>query len=124
MDGRIFHLCNCIFRDLKQGWTTEQMAEITQLSVPHLHKLFKTEIGLPPITHLRDLRLEKARKLLEGSFNQIKQIGVEIGMPNISHFTRDFKKKYGVTPTEYRRQKWEKDQTEQQKRKMIESAKS
>lgn len=112
MDGRIFHLCDCIFRDLKKGWTIEKMAEITELSVPHFQKLFKTETGLPPITHLRDLRLEKARQLLEESFHQINQIGREVGMPNESHFTRDFKKKFGTTPTQYRKQYWEKIQAE------------
>ncbi|MCD9188198.1 MAG: AraC family transcriptional regulator [Pyrinomonadaceae bacterium] len=114
MDGRIFHLCDCIFRDLKKSWTIEQMAEITELSVPHFQKLFKAQIGSPPITYLRDLRLEKAREFLEVSFHQIKQIGIEVGMPDDSHFTRDFKKKYGVTPTEYRNQYWQKIQVEQQ----------
>lgn len=107
MDGRIFHLKEQLLKNLQYEWTIEEMSQFVELSVPHFQKLFKIEIGIAPVAYLRDLRLEKARKLLEANFKQIRQIGLEVGMPNDSHFTRDFKKKYGATPTEYRRQFWE-----------------
>lgn len=83
------------------------------LSPSHIQKLFKTQTGMSPIAYLHDLRLEKARELLENSFHQVKQIGVGIGMTSKSHLTRDFKKKFGLTPTEYRKQYWEKRQAEE-----------
>ncbi|MFN0141365.1 MAG: helix-turn-helix domain-containing protein [Pyrinomonadaceae bacterium] len=49
-------------------------------------------------------RLERAKDLIETTFLQIQQICLEVGIPNESHFTRDFKKKYDRTPTEYRKQ--------------------
>jgi AraC family L-rhamnose operon transcriptional activator RhaR len=110
MDGRIFHLRNRILNDLKHQWTIEEMADFAELSAPHLQKLFKVQMGMPPIAYLRELRLEKARELLETTFCRVKQIGLEIGMPNDSHFTRDFKKKYGSTPSEYRKRHSEKTQ--------------
>lgn len=60
------------------------------------------------MAYLNELRLEKARELLEDErcFLQIKEIGHQVGLVNDSHFTRDFKKKYGLTPTEYRKQHW------------------
>lgn len=112
MDGRIFILRERLLKNLAHHWTIEEMAEIVELSSPHFQRLFKSYMDLPPITFLRELRLEKARELLETTFLQMKQIGIAIGMPNDSHFTRDFKKKYGVTPTEYRKQHWEKIQAE------------
>jgi len=112
MDARIFHLRKQMLEKLQHNWTIEEMSQVVELSVPHFQKLFKAETGIAPIAFLRDLRLEKARKLLETKFYRLKQIGFEVGMPNDSHFTRDFKKKYGVTPTEYRKQYWEKTQTE------------
>lgn len=110
MDGRIFHLQELLLENSQRSWTIEEMAQIVELSVPHLQKLFKAEIGIAPVAYLRDLRLEKARRLLETKFYRLKQIGSEVGMVNDSHFTHDFKKKYGVTPTEYRKQYWEKSQ--------------
>ncbi len=114
MDGRIFHLKEKLLSNLKHQWTIEEMAEIVEVSVPHLQRLFKSEAGMPPIAWLKDKRLETASRLLKTKFCRIQQIGIEIGMPNDSHLTRDFKKKYGLTPSEYRRQFWENIQAENQ----------
>lgn len=111
MDGRIFHLQGQILKKLDYQWTNTEMAEIVELSIPHFQKLFKKELGISPFAFLQNARLEKAGKLLETTFLRVQQIGNDVGMPHDSHFTRDFKKKYGITPTEYRKQYWEKLQT-------------
>lgn len=113
MDGRIFHLKKLLIEKPHRSWTVEEMAEIAQISTPHLIRLFKIHLGMPPNTYLRELRLEKARELLESSYHQVKQIGVKSGMTNDSHFTRDFKKKFGLSPTDYRKKFWEKIQAEE-----------
>lgn len=66
------------------------------------------------MNYLRDLRLKKARQLLEesDSFSTIKEIRLAVGILNDSHFTRDFKKKYGLAPSEYRNDFWSKIQIE------------
>lgn len=110
MDARIFQLRGLLLERLDHHWTVDEMAALVDLAPSHFHKLFKTHLGISPLAYLNDLRLEKARELLETTFTQMKQIGLKVGMPNDSHFTRDFKKKYGVTPTEYRKKYWEKIQ--------------
>lgn len=114
MDGRIFHIREALLNNLSYHWTIEEMALKIGLSVPHFQKLFKSNVGLPPMTFLQEKRLEKARELLEETFLQIQEIRLQVGMPHDSHFTRDFKKKYGENPTQYRRQHWEKFQNEMQ----------
>lgn len=114
MDGRIFRLQEQLIKTPEYHWTVQEMAELIELSVPHFQKLFKNEIGISPMAWLWERRLEKARELLETTFWQLKQIGNAVGMPHGSHFTRDFKKKYGVAPTEYRKHYWEKVQAENQ----------
>lgn len=114
MDGRIYFLIEELHKNLQHPWTIDEMAEIFQLSVPHFQKLFKTNIGIPPLAFLHDLRLEKAREYLETTFWQIQEVRINAGFHDDSHFTRDFKKKFGVTPTEYRNLYWEKIQTEKQ----------
>ncbi len=115
MDGRISILRDKFLENLQHQWTIEAMADAVKLSPSHLQKLFKTETGMPPIAYLREKRLEKACALLEAEdWEQINQIGKQVGMPNDSHFTRDFKKKYGVTPTEYRKIHWDKIEAERQ----------
>ncbi len=112
MDDRIFRLCEQMSEDLAHNWTLEKMSEAVKISKPYLQKLFKTETGIAPKTFLRDKRLEKARELLEVEHEQISQIGRQVGMLHESHFTRDFKKKYGKTPTAYRRDYHDRKQAE------------
>jgi len=104
MHYRIFHLCEQMSENLEHDWTLEEMAEMLNISKSYLVKLFKAETGMSAVAWLRNERLEKARELLEESWEQVSQIGLNVGMPNDSHFTRDFKKKYGTTPTNYRKQ--------------------
>ena len=111
MDRRIAFLQDQFLNNLQHQWTVEEMASTVEVSIPHLQKVFKDSIGIPPITYLRELRLEKARELLEKGFQNITEIRHAVGIHNDSHFTRDFKQKYGVTPTEYRRQLGEKNET-------------
>jgi AraC-like DNA-binding protein len=116
MDRRIFYLRKRIHENLEHDWTVEELSKSIGISPPHLQRLFKSTLGTPPITYLRDLRLEKARELLkaEDEFYQVSEIGCKVGIFSSSHFTRDFKRKFGVTPSEYRRRYWERLLQQQQ----------
>jgi transcriptional regulator GlxA family with amidase domain len=115
MDGRIFHLRARIVEKLSHDWTVEEMATIVYLSPPHIHRLFKLHAGIPPIQFVRELRLEAAREMMEGSFLQMKQIGQLVGIASESHLTKGFKQKFGVSPTDYRKHHWEKVQKDELK---------
>jgi transcriptional regulator GlxA family with amidase domain len=111
VDGRIFRLTRLLNKRLDHPWTVEEMARIVDLSRPHLQKLFKANTGISPVAYLKDVRLQRACELLESTFLQIKRIGYETGHGNDSHFTRDFKKKYGMTPSQYRKSFWATEQS-------------
>lgn len=103
MDGRVLKLTNILFENLHRHWLIEEMAEIVELSSPHLRRLFKEETGISPIAYLKGLRLDFAFRLLETTHLRIKEIAFKVGMPDESHFTRDFKDYFGMSPTEYRK---------------------
>jgi transcriptional regulator GlxA family with amidase domain len=115
MDGRIFHIKQKLEHSLGHDWTVEQMAEAVRLSVPRFKQLFKQEMGISPMAYLLELRLERAREMIRDthSFLQIKEIGAKCGLKNDSHFTKYFKKRYGMTPTETRNKIWEIEQSAQ-----------
>lgn len=113
MDKRILFLKNQMLANLKHSSTIKQMAHSVNLSEPHLQLLFKREVGMSPIQYRRALRLEKARELLEESFMRVKEIGFSVGMSDQSHFVRDFKQEFGVTPSEYRRQDQAKNESKE-----------
>ncbi len=86
------------------------------MSVVHFGRLFKEETGFTPMAYLNDLRLERAREFLADSdcFLQINEIGSQVGLLNGSHFTRSFKAKFGMTPTEFREHNAKIDQSNSQ----------
>ncbi len=81
-----------------------EFAQSVNLSVWRLCHLFKSDIGMPPMRYLRVLRMERAKDLLESSFLSVKEIGFRVGLTDESHFVRDFKATYGLSPACYRTQ--------------------
>ncbi len=113
MDGRIFRLKELFFEKPEHPWTIDEMSGIVDLAPSHLPRVFRINLGNSPMAYLNGLRLDMARDLLENTFLQIKQIGIQTGLTNDSHFAREFKKKFGVSPTEHRKLHWEKIQIPQ-----------
>ena len=65
-------------------------------------RYFKENMGTSFVDYLRDYRLTMAARLLLVSDDTVLSIAEEVGFDNLSYFNRAFKKKYGVTPREYR----------------------
>jgi len=77
---------------------------VANLSASHFSRAFKAETGLTQIDFLIRLRLEKARQLLKTSVLSIKEVMAAVGYNSKGHFARHFKKRFGVTPSEYKKQ--------------------
>lgn len=88
--------------DIRKSLTLDEWAQIVNLSPSHLYHLFKSETGETPSRYLKMLRMKRAKELLETTFLSVKEIVVVTGINDGSHFTRDFKKQYRMTPTQYR----------------------
>lgn len=97
--GRILHHLNSHFQ---HRISFADMAAMVNLSDSRLRHIFKVEVGVPPAQYIKLLRLNRARELLETTFLSIKEIVVITGMSDESHFFREFKRVYNVTPSQYR----------------------
>ncbi len=84
--------------------TIEQMADVLHLSASHFMRFFKATMGVPFIRYLNDYRLAMASRQLTTSNDSILSIASRCGFENLSLFNRLFKKEYGMTPREYRKQ--------------------
>ena len=73
-----------------------------EISVSHLQKLFKQVYGVPVYHYIKEYRLEQAAVELVRSDRPVTQIAQNAGYDNASKFSECFKKRYGVTPTQYR----------------------
>ncbi|MGO4118656.1 helix-turn-helix transcriptional regulator [Rhizobium ruizarguesonis] len=79
------------------------LAKDAGYSRSHFHKMFQLATGKTPLDCLRDIRLEAARRDLLDGTDTIAQISARVGFSSHSHLTRFFVRKYGVTPSEFRR---------------------
>jgi transcriptional regulator GlxA family with amidase domain len=103
MDRRVQRVIQMIEEDIRVNLTLAEMAEAVNLSPSHLYHLFKSETGMAPTRYVKALRMGKAKELLETTFLSVKEIVILIGATDGSHFVRDFKRQYNLTPTQYRR---------------------
>lgn len=84
----------------------DQIAENMYLSSYYISRIFKSETGNTPIRHLIDVRLEKARELLEQGFQgSIQEVAASVGYDDAYHFSKLFKKRYGISPSQARRRR-------------------
>jgi AraC family transcriptional regulator len=78
--------------------TVERLAHEVGLSPAHFARAFKETLGRAPHQYLLELRLERARRLLETAGASLSDIAQRTGFADQAHFTRLFKRAFGTTP--------------------------
>ena len=80
----------------------KEIADQLYLSPNYLSELFKKHTGKTISEYLTDYRLEKACQLLDHAEYHVGEVSGMVGIHDGRYFSNMFKKKYGMTPTEYR----------------------
>ena len=95
-----------------ENWLAEHYQEraaiqrvVEQSNVPErtLKRRFKIATGSSLMEHLQNLRVEEAKRLLESSEFPVDEISFMVGYEDASFFRRLFKRRTGLTPSQYRR---------------------
>jgi AraC-like DNA-binding protein len=81
----------------------EEMARTLGYHRTYLSKIFKQFTGLPPMGYLLKVRMERAKQLLQEPLT-VEQVASSVGYPDALYFSKQFKKWYGCTPSEFRAQ--------------------
>ena len=87
---------------IDQAWSIPQMAALSGVSISQLHRLFRQQFGATPAEWLRAERINLARRYLVSGFERIATIGALCGYSDPFHFSRDFRKLTGMSPSQYR----------------------
>lgn len=85
-----------------KGISLDDVSREVDISPYYFSKLFKEETGENFIDYLTNIRIEKAKELLNNKELSVKEICIEVGYSDPNYFSRIFKKWSGKTPTEYR----------------------
>lgn len=81
----------------------EYVAEKVHKNPSYISKVFKNEFDCNFSSYVTDKRLEKSRELLEDPLVKVYEIAEELGWADVSNFIKVFKKKFGISPDEYRK---------------------
>jgi AraC-like DNA-binding protein len=97
-------IINYLMENYEHKISLDQIAHNMYLSPVYISKIFKEETGESPINYLIKIRLEKAKEILsEREGGSIKNIANEIGYDDVYHFSKLFKKYFGISPQNYRK---------------------
>ncbi len=102
-EDRIVEIISYIQGDYKNV-TLETLSDVFHLSKPYLSKYIKEKAGMTFQEVVKEERMKKARTLLKETNQTVETIAAEVGYENVEHFNRLFKKSYGMTPVQYRKQ--------------------
>jgi two-component system response regulator YesN len=82
----------------------EKVASFVFLNPVYFSQLFKQKVGQGYKEYVIQLRMEHAKKLLQNPHIKLSDIAERIGYQDMRHFTQVFRKKFMVTPSEFRHQ--------------------
>ncbi len=82
--------------------TLDELTEKMHLSKPYLSKYIREKSGKTFGDIVKNVRMKKARSLLKNTSMTVESIAESVGYQNVEHFNRLFKKRYGMTPVQYR----------------------
>lgn len=103
-DFYIQEAINYIKHNYYRELTVEEIADVCKLNRSYFSKIFKEFAGCAPQEFIIRLRLSKAADLMKLSNDSIGEIAAKCGYPNQLHFSRAFRKRYGISPREWRSQ--------------------
>ena len=102
--GSDFRVVNAVTRYIAEHYTEPisltELAQTVYLSTHYLCRLFRQTIGTSPMEYVANLRMTKAKELLIQGFS-VEQTCERVGYGNLSHFSRQFHQKVGMSPRQY-----------------------
>lgn len=84
-----------------ENLTAEQVAGGVYVDSSYLRRVFRKESGYSIVDHITHIRMKRARVLLLEGNRKLADISESVGYADPNYFSKSFKKRFGVTPTEY-----------------------
>ncbi len=93
---------NYIDRNIREGISLDQAADYANMSSYYFSRFFKKITGVNFITYVTDCKIAVAREMLENTDMPVISIACELSYNEANYLSKVFKRKMGMTPTEYR----------------------
>lgn len=102
LEKRVQVLLDYIHTHYNDKITIEELARTASISKTEVLRSFKIIVGMSPINYLNSYRLQRAAHMLIDTNKSIQEIAEDCGFNDNSYFSKLFKKKYSITPHDYR----------------------
>ncbi len=102
--GRFDDLIIWLEENLQKQVDIETLSNRCAMSPRNFSRAFSADIGIPPMSYVRQRRLEKARLLLESQTTTISEIAYMCGFVSLDQFGKSFGAAFAVSPQTYRKQ--------------------
>lgn len=103
--NKLTSIINYIEENLTKDISVDELAEIAHFHPQHFMKYFKTNLGVTPMHYIYRRRIERAKSMLLYSDMTLNQIAAATGFHDLSHFSKSFKKYFGISPGEFKHSK-------------------
>lgn len=82
--------------------TVSELSQMCKISEAYFRRIFEAKYGMPPKEYIIQLKINYAKKLLESGEFTVAKIAELCGFSEACHFSREFKKKVGINPRDYK----------------------
>ena len=102
---RIAFVIQIMNREYAENHTLEDYAAMCKMSKFHFLRIFKEITGTSPVEYKNNIRMEHALEFLEDGTTPVGEIAAQVGFSSAAYFCDAFKKKYGISPTAYKKRR-------------------
>ncbi len=88
----------------KDNFSMADLAAIPRKPMETFRKRFVAEVGMPPLSYVLHCKMERAKELLRDQNYSVRQAGIEVGMQDPYHFSKQFKHIVGISPSAFMKQ--------------------
>jgi AraC-like DNA-binding protein len=101
--NRLKRVIGSIEERFDESITLGELAGLAQMSESYFCRFFKRITTKTPIEYINAYRIQRAALMLRQPDRKIMEIAMDVGFNNLNYFNTVFRKRYGCTPSEYRR---------------------
>jgi len=82
-------------------FSIEKVADAMAMGRTSFYKKFKSLTGITTVDFIRDMRLKRAKQLMDAGEDRVSMVALDVGFSNPKYFSTCFKEKYHISPTDY-----------------------
>ena len=103
IEDKLEYVRGVMLSDFARKWQLDELAGISGYSVSRFSSLYKSEYGISVMDDLMSIRIERAKLLIRYGNMPLAAIAEQTGFSSIYYFSRQFKKKEGISPMQFKK---------------------